>query len=63
MIAPSLPLTDQYELSMLEACAAHDMTDTAMFEPFVRKLPAHRGFTPGFGGSDAIDPAHRNAGI
>jgi len=40
----SLLLTDLYELAMLEAYAAHGMADTAVFELFVRKLPAERGF-------------------
>ena len=44
MREPSLLLTDLYELSMLEAYAAHGMAETAVFELFVRKLPAGRGF-------------------
>jgi nicotinate phosphoribosyltransferase len=40
----SLLLTDLYELSMLEAYSAHGMTETAVFELFVRKLPPERGF-------------------
>jgi nicotinate phosphoribosyltransferase len=40
----TLLLTDLYELSMLEAYAAHGMTETAVFELFVRKLPPGRGF-------------------
>jgi nicotinate phosphoribosyltransferase len=40
----SLLLTDLYELSMLEAYAAHGMNETAVFELFVRKLPPGRGF-------------------
>src|ERR1035437_5552266 len=44
MIAQSLLLTDLYELSMLEAYAAHGMAETATFELFVRKLPPTRGF-------------------
>jgi nicotinate phosphoribosyltransferase len=40
----TLLLTDLYELSMLEAYAAHSMTETAVFELFVRKLPPERGF-------------------
>jgi nicotinate phosphoribosyltransferase len=40
----SLLLTDLYELSMLEAYAAHGMAETAVFELFVRKLPPERGF-------------------
>ncbi len=43
-VAESLLLTDLYQLTMLEAYAAHDMTATAVFELFVRKLPPGRGF-------------------
>src|SRR5271157_2136252 len=44
MSEQSLLLTDLYELSMLEAYAAHGMAETAVFELFVRKLPTERGF-------------------
>jgi nicotinate phosphoribosyltransferase len=44
MTEQSILLTDLYELSMLEAYAAHSMADTAVFELFVRKLPPERGF-------------------
>ena len=44
MQSESLLLTDLYELSMLEAYAAHGMTEPATFELFVRKLPPARGF-------------------
>jgi integrase len=44
MTEQSLLLTDLYELSMLEAYAAHGMAETAVFELFVRKLPSGRGF-------------------
>jgi nicotinate phosphoribosyltransferase len=37
-------LTDLYQLSMLEAYLAHGLTETAVFEFFVRKLPSRRGF-------------------
>ncbi len=37
-------LTDLYQLSMLEAYRVHGLTGTAVFEFFVRKLPARRGF-------------------
>lgn len=40
----SLLLVDLYELSMLEAFRAEQMAGTAVFEFFVRKLPAGRGF-------------------
>ena len=44
MLDHSLLLTDLYQLSMLEAYAAHGMAGTAVFEFFVRKLPPTRGF-------------------
>ena len=50
----SLLLTDLYELSMLEAYAAHGMAETAVFELFVRKLPAQRGFLMTAGLEQAI---------
>ena len=37
-------LTDLYQLTMLKAYFEHGMNDTAVFEFFVRKLPARRGF-------------------
>jgi len=40
----SLLLTDMYQLSMLEAYAAHGMTEVAVFELFVRRFPRTRGF-------------------
>ncbi|HBK04483.1 MAG TPA: nicotinate phosphoribosyltransferase [Acetobacteraceae bacterium] len=48
-------LTDLYELSMLEAYAAHDMAETAVFEFFVRKLPPRRGFLMAAGLAQAIE--------
>ena len=50
----SLLLTDLYELSMLEAYAAHGMADMAVFELFVRKLPAGRGFLIAAGLEQAV---------
>jgi nicotinate phosphoribosyltransferase len=44
MLDNSLLLTDLYQLSMLEVYARHGMEQTAVFELFVRKLPARRGF-------------------
>lgn len=44
MLDHSLLLSDQYQLSMLEAYLAQGMTETAVFEFFVRKLPARRDF-------------------
>ena len=40
----SLLLTDLYEFAMLEAYRAYDMSATAVFEFFVRKLPPRRDF-------------------
>jgi nicotinate phosphoribosyltransferase len=40
----SLLLTDLYELNMLQAYLETGMTEPAVFEFFVRKLPAERGF-------------------
>ncbi|MBA5876125.1 MAG: nicotinate phosphoribosyltransferase [Nitrospira sp. CR1.2] len=37
-------LTDLYELTMAHAYFAQEMTGTAVFEFFVRKLPPHRNF-------------------
>ncbi|MBS0558705.1 MAG: nicotinate phosphoribosyltransferase [Proteobacteria bacterium] len=50
----SLLLTDLYQLSMLEAYAAHGMADTAVFELFVRKLPPERGFLLAAGLEQAV---------
>jgi nicotinate phosphoribosyltransferase len=49
-----LLLTDLYELSMLEAYAAHDMAETAVFELFVRKLPPGRSFLMAAGLEQAL---------
>ena len=37
-------LTDLYQLNMLAAYLDHGLTETAVFELFVRKLPPRRGF-------------------
>lgn len=37
-------LTDLYQLTMMEAYIEQGMMDTAVFEFFVRRLPAQRGF-------------------
>ena len=37
-------LTDLYQLTMLHVYHAHEMRDTAVFEFFVRRLPARRNF-------------------
>ena len=54
MAENSLLLTDLYELSMLEAYAAYDMADVAVFELFVRKLPEQRGFLLAAGLAQAV---------
>jgi nicotinate phosphoribosyltransferase len=43
-IASSLLLTDLYQLTMIEAYLDAGMTEQAVFEFFVRNLPARRGF-------------------
>jgi nicotinate phosphoribosyltransferase len=40
----SVLLTDLYQLNMIQAYLDHGVTDMAVFEFFVRKLPARRGF-------------------
>ena len=42
--ATSPLLTDLYQFNMLQAYLEHGDTKTAVFEFFVRKLPAQRGF-------------------
>lgn len=41
---PGLLLTDLYQLNMMQAYEEAGMTETAVFELFVRKLPATRNF-------------------
>jgi nicotinate phosphoribosyltransferase len=55
MLEQSLLLTDLYELSMLEAYAAHGMAETAVFELFVRNLPPGRGFLMAAGLEQAVE--------
>ncbi|HVA36522.1 MAG TPA: nicotinate phosphoribosyltransferase [Candidatus Dormibacteraeota bacterium] len=55
MVEQSILLTDLYELSMLEAYAAHGMSEPAVFELFVRKLPAGRGFLMAAGLEQLVD--------
>ncbi|HUH83841.1 MAG TPA: nicotinate phosphoribosyltransferase [Stellaceae bacterium] len=50
----SLLLTDLYQLAMLQAYREHGLTDTAVFEFFVRKLPAERGFLMAGGLAQAL---------
>lgn len=48
-------LTDLYQLNMIQAYLDHDETKTAVFEFFVRKLPARRGFLVAAGLDPALD--------
>jgi nicotinate phosphoribosyltransferase len=48
-------LTDLYQLNMLAAYLDHGLTETAVFELFVRKLPARRGFLLAAGLEQALD--------
>jgi nicotinate phosphoribosyltransferase len=47
-------LTDLYQLNMLAAYLDHRLTDTAVFELFVRKLPPRRGFLMAAGLEQAL---------
>jgi nicotinate phosphoribosyltransferase len=48
-------LTDLYELTMLQAYYERGMTDTAVFELFVRKLPPKRDFLVAAGLEQALE--------
>jgi nicotinate phosphoribosyltransferase len=48
-------LTDLYQFTMLQAYLANSMTDTAVFELFVRKLPKRRGFLMAAGLAQALE--------
>jgi nicotinate phosphoribosyltransferase len=48
-------LTDLYQLNMIQAYLDHGQTRTAVFEFFVRKLPARRGFLVAAGLEQALD--------
>jgi nicotinate phosphoribosyltransferase len=48
-------LTDLYELTMLQAYYESGMTETAVFELFVRKLPPQRDFLVAAGLEQALD--------
>jgi len=48
-------LTDLYQLNMLQAYLDHGMTEIAVFEFFVRKLPPSRGFLLAAGLEQALD--------
>jgi nicotinate phosphoribosyltransferase len=56
MSDPAAPLlTDLYQLNMLQAYLDHGQTKTAVFEFFVRKLPARRGFLVAAGLEQVLD--------
>ena len=52
--ADSALLTDLYQLNMLAAYLEHGLTETAVFELLVRKLPTHRGFLMAAGHEQAL---------
>src|SRR5579872_85250 len=47
-------LTDLYQLNIVQAYLDHGQTDTAVFEFFVRTLPARRGFLVAAGLEQAL---------
>lgn len=51
----SLLLTDLYQLTMLQSYLEHGMTETAVFEFFVRRLPDRRGFLVSAGLAQAVE--------
>jgi nicotinate phosphoribosyltransferase len=56
MISPtSALLTDLYQINMIQAYLDHGETETAVFEFFVRNLPARRGFLVAAGLDQALD--------
>ncbi len=57
-MTPSRPpalLTDLYQLTMLQSYYEHGLTDTAVFEFFVRKIPKDRGFLMAAGLEQVLD--------
>ena len=48
-------LTDLYQLTMLQAYVAEGMTDTAVFDLFVRHLPEHRSYLVACGLETVLD--------
>jgi len=52
---PSILLTDFYQLTMLQAYFDHGLEETAVFEFFVRKLPAKRNFLLAAGLEQVLD--------
>src|SRR5207342_2337055 len=55
MQAANALITDLYQLNMIQAYLEHGQTGTAVFEFFVRKLPARRGFLVAAGLEQALD--------
>ena len=53
--APGLLLTDLYQLNMMQAYEEAGMTQTAVFELFVRKLPPARNFLVAAGLAQVVD--------
>jgi nicotinate phosphoribosyltransferase len=51
----SVLLTDLYQLTMVQAYVEEGMMDTAVFEFFVRRLPAQRGFLMAAGLEQVLD--------
>jgi nicotinate phosphoribosyltransferase len=54
-LASSALLTDLYQLTMLQGYFSHGMEEVAVFELFVRTLPASRGFLLAAGLEQALD--------
>ena len=52
-------LTDLYQLNMIQAYLDHGETRPAVFEFFMRKLPARRGFLMAAGLDQALDYLER----
>jgi nicotinate phosphoribosyltransferase len=55
----SVLLTDLYQLTMLQAYVEQEMTDTAVFELFVRRLPSQRSFLMAAGLEQVLDYLER----
>jgi nicotinate phosphoribosyltransferase len=55
VIADGALLTDLYQLTMLQGYHREKMHDIAVFELFIRKLPASRGFLVAAGLEQAVD--------
>ncbi len=53
--APSVLLTDLYQLTMLQTYHTERMNETAVFELFVRRLPPERNFLVAAGLEQALD--------